>query len=72
MTYQVLRANTLTGNALADVASTEKDARRLIFWCATDNLGWPRRDATRAADALIIDEPYALEYYVFTISEVAS
>jgi hypothetical protein len=57
-----------TGHRLADVANTQKNARRLIFWCATDNLGWSRRDATHAANMLIIDEPYALEYYVFTIS----
>lgn len=68
--FQVLRTNTQTGAMLADVVETEREARQLIAWCATDNLGMTRKQASKEADAARIGEPYALDRYVFTITPV--
>jgi hypothetical protein len=71
MSYVIHRTNTETGAAYADITDTEKDARRQIFWCALDNVGMSRRDATKAANAAPIGEPYAISGYLFTIEKVS-
>lgn len=70
MSYTVRRTNTNTGAGLVFIEDTEREARRQIFWCGTDNVGMTKRDATKAANEAKLDEPYAIDGYVFTIEKV--
>jgi hypothetical protein len=68
-TWQVMRTNTTTGAQLANVHTSEREARKDVFYCALDNLGMTKRAATSAANAATIGEPFALENYLFTITK---
>lgn len=67
-TYQVVRVDSAGKEIVWPALKTERLARALIAWCGTDNLGMTRKEASRAADAARIGEPYALDGYVFTIT----
>jgi len=71
MPHTVRRVNTTTGDARAFLADNEREARKQIFYCATDNNGETRQAATAQANAAPIGQPYAIDGYVFTI-EVAT
>ena len=50
------------------------EARRRVAWCATDNLGYSRAAATKAAAAFPadLDEPYVLGPYTFVLTQESS
>lgn len=51
--------------------ASKREARQQVAWCATDNLGLSRRDATAAANAYAADlnEPYVLGPYIFVLTQ---
>lgn len=66
--FTLLRVNTNTDAIYAPSGQgmSEHDARRHVAFCATDNLGMTRQDASKAAAALPLDgTPHRVGHYEF-------